>query len=146
MLSCLCCLFPRGDSNPAPPACQASAYHYATAPPIVVRNLRKKGFMIGFATYYLSLLCISLCVTSNTSHMWKKTNSVLYISFIQSLFWTCGLYFMSIKQGIAKQTDSTLILLLGYFPCVFILWLKIKIWHKLSYVCPIIMNFSRCGI
>ena len=32
----------------------------------------------------------------------------------------------SMLQGISKRTDSTLIPIFGYFPCVFILWLKIK--------------------
>ena len=41
-----------------------------------------------------------------------------------------------VEQGIAKLTDSTLIPLLSYFPCVFISWLKIKMWHKLSYGVP----------
>ena len=48
-----------------------------------------------------------------------------------------------LKQGITKRTDSTLIPLLWYFPCVYNLWLKMKMWHKLSYACPIIMNFSE---
>ena len=67
--------------------------------------------------------------TFNTSAQfyWNLTNSNWDIS----------------KQGIAKRTDSTKIALLTYFPSVFILWLKIKVWHKLSYVCPIIMNFSE---
>ena len=49
------------------------------------------------------------------------------------------------RQGIAKRKDSTQIPLLSNFPCVFILWLKIKFWHtsKLSYAYPIIMNFSE---
>ena len=46
-----------------------------------------------------------------------------------------------IKQGIAMRTDSTLIPSLSYFHCVFILWLKIKMCHKLSYACPLIMHF-----
>ena len=46
------------------------------------------------------------------------------------------------KQGIAKLTDLTVIHLLSYFPCTCLhLWLRIKMCHKLSYACSIIMNF-----
>ena len=47
------------------------------------------------------------------------------------------------KQGIANRTDSFQISLLSYFPFVYNLWLKIKMWHKLSYASLIIMNFSE---
>ena len=62
-----------------------------------------------------------------------------YVSMKLGLGLTNNVLF--IKQGIPNY--STLIPLLSYFPYVFILWLKIKMWHKLSYACPIIMNFSE---
>ena len=47
------------------------------------------------------------------------------------------------KSYFDDNKASTLIPLLSYFPYVFILWLKLKMWHKLSYACLIIKKFSE---